>query len=62
MDSQLDNDLRAIVAAFFAANVHGLLAEPKRLDGLARLAGIPAERVPAIRAALHEANRAGGIA
>jgi hypothetical protein len=59
VNNELDNDLKSIVAIFFAANVHSLLADPKRLESLARMANIPAERVPAIRAALHAANSTG---
>lgn len=57
--NQLDADLKGIVAAFFAANVSNLLADAARLEGLARLANIPPERVPAIRDALQQASRAG---
>lgn len=56
MEDKLDDDLRNIVAAFFGANVHLLLAEPDRLDAVAALARIPPERVPAIRAALIKAS------
>lgn len=56
MNTKLDRDLAAIVAAFFAVNVRNLLAEPERLDSLAQVAGIPSERVPAVRDALRKAN------
>lgn len=56
MSNQLDDDLRNIVAAFFGANVHHLLAEPERLEAIARLARIPPERVPAVRDALTKAS------
>lgn len=59
MNSQLDKDLAAIVAAFFAANVHNLLAAPSRLETIAYLAGVPPERVPAVREALTKANATG---
>jgi hypothetical protein len=59
MSSELDRDIAAIVAAFFAANVHNLLAAPSRLETVAYLAGVPAERVPAVREALTRANAAG---
>lgn len=57
--SQLEADLKAIVAAFFAVNVRGMLEEPSRLDAVARLAGVPPERVPAVREALTLASREG---
>lgn len=44
-------------AVFFALNLHGLLERPESLDALARRAAIPAERVPAIRKALADAER-----
>lgn len=56
MNTELDRDLAAIVAAFFAVNVRNLMAEPERLDALAQVAGIPSERVPAVRDALRKAN------
>lgn len=59
MNAELNSDLKAIVAIFFAANVHNLLAEPSRLEALAALAKIPPERVPAVREALWQAKATG---
>lgn len=56
MNTELERDLASIVAAFFAMNVHNLLAEESRLDAIAQAAGIPSERVPAVRDALRKAN------
>lgn len=58
-NAELQKDVMAITLAFFAANVRNLLAEPSRLNALAALAGVPADRVPAIRAALTQANSTG---
>lgn len=55
----VEKDVMAITFAFFAANVRNLLSEPSRLDALAALAGVPPDRVPAVREALTRANSAG---
>jgi len=57
--SELEKDIAAIMTAFFAANVHNLLAAPSRLETIAYLAGVPPERVPAVREALTKANAVG---
>lgn len=57
--TELGDDLRAIVATVFALNVRDLLAEPGRLEAVAQIAKVPADRVPAVREALTRANSAG---
>lgn len=56
---QLDKDLLALMIMFWGANVRGLLEEPSRLENLARMAGVPQERLPAIREALRRADEFG---
>lgn len=58
-NTELQKDVMAITLAFFAANVRNLLSEPSRLDALAALAGVPLDRVPAVREALTRANSTG---
>ena len=55
----IEKDIMAITFAFFAANVNGILAEPERLDALAKLAGVPPSRVLAVRETLAKAKSAG---
>ncbi len=55
----VEKDVMAITFAFFAANVKDILAEPERLDALAKLAGVPPSRVLAVREALSKARSSG---
>lgn len=56
---QLCEDLKAFSNAFFALNIGNILEKPMRLGAIAQAAGIPPERVPALRKLLVQLSKEG---